>query len=155
MEDRFLVDGTDLGVDRRRSHATVDAGGVADAAIRAATPFGETAAPALLVVTRVPLRFDGEMFGATVDAELRDELWAQELAEPGDDDTDGASDPAPLEDADPGVQFRAGARVDADGRLTHHAGDRLRFVGTAVLPGGVSVRLDVSLSFGGRRAARL
>jgi hypothetical protein len=177
MHDRFRVDQVDLRVDRRSSFASVDERGVADAVIRAVDRL--CGAVVRLVVTRVPLRFDGEIFGATVDAELRDRLFVEGLAveEPTDEElgddwlgmmrTDGRDpaggdlwesdgpDPesAPLIEA--GVALHAGSRVEADGRLTHHAGDRLRFVGEVVLPGAASpTRLDVGLTFG-RRVPRI
>jgi hypothetical protein len=177
MHDRFRVDGVDLRVDRRSSFASVDERGVADAVIRAVDRLGD--AVVRLVVTRVPLRFDGEMFGATVDAELRDRLFVEGLAveEPTDEglEDDGLRDDgmngrgpaggdswesegpdpesAPLIEA--GVALHAGSRVEADGRLTHHAGDRLRFLGEVVMPGAASpTRLDVVLTFG-RRVPRI
>jgi hypothetical protein len=166
MEDRFRVDGVELGVDRRRSFATVDGGGIASASVLAASPWGDDGAPVRLVVTGIPLRFDGKHVGATVDAELRDRLFAEGLADeqdPGEQDADDAdpddadpddADPDDPPGADPGVQLQAGSRVEADGRLTHHAGDRLRFVGEATLPGGAPLRLDVSVTFG-RRPPRI
>lgn len=167
MQDRFRVDGVDFEVDRRSSFASVDDRGVADAVIRATDRLGD--AVVRLVVSRVPLRFDGEIFGATVDAELRDRLFVEGLADDdsADEEADGLEpaesdswegegpDPESAPVTDAGVALHAGSRVEADGRLTLHAGDRLRFVGEAALPGAASVtRLDVTLTFG-RRVPRI
>ncbi|AMM20677.1 hypothetical protein AX769_11665 [Frondihabitans sp. PAMC 28766] len=163
MDDRFRIAGVELGVDRRRSFAVVDAAGVASGTIRAGRALdGAAGPPPALVIARIPLRFDGELFGAVVDAEVRDQLFVDALSDDHDATDEDATGQDPtasdLDDAptsDPGIQLHAGSRVDADGRLTHHAGDRLRFVGEATLPGGRPLQIEVSLAFGGRRAPRI
>ncbi|BDZ50367.1 hypothetical protein GCM10025867_26080 [Frondihabitans sucicola] len=138
MEDRFRVDGSDLGVDRRRSLATLGPDGALDATVVAAgvpSLVAEWATvPPRILLARVPLGFDGERFGATVDQALLDDLMLDE-----------------------GFALLAlSSRFDLRGRLTVHAGDRLRFVGEVDTPWAPEpVSLDVSLGFGGRRPAAL
>jgi hypothetical protein len=134
VENRFRIDGDELEVDARRSVVTVDVDGVLDATIVASRIPGDvahwaTVAPRLHVA-RVPLRFDGERLGATVDQELLDALL--------------------LEDG--GVTFALSSRFDAFGLLTSHAGDRIRFTGQVDTPwSDAPWRLDVAVGFGGRR----
>ncbi|WP_119868343.1 hypothetical protein [Frondihabitans sp. 762G35] len=138
MENRFRIDGHDLEVDARRSVVNVDVDGVLDATIAARRIPGEvshwaTVAPRLHFA-RVPLRFDGERLGATVDQEFLDSLL--------------------LEDG--GVTFALSSRFDAFGTLTSHAGDRIRFTGRVETPWSDEPwRLDVACGFGGRRRAEI
>lgn len=138
MDNRFRLDGTDLGVDARRSVATLGADGTLDATVVAATVPVEVAdwatVPPRILLARIPVRFDGEAFGATIDQALLDELLVD----------------------DGGATFMLSSRFDAFGRLTVHAGDRLRLVGDVETPwSGEPWRLDVSLAFGGRRRATI
>lgn len=134
MDDRFHVDGVDLGVDLRRSVATLDADGCLDARVLAGAVPGAvaewaTVAPQILLA-RVPVWFDEAGFGATIDPAFVDDLELDEGE----------------------AVFALSSRFDLGGRLTVHAGDRLRFVGEVQTPWSESPwRLDVSLAFGGRR----
>ncbi|GAA4684525.1 hypothetical protein [Frondihabitans cladoniiphilus] len=147
MENRFRIDGVENGVDRRRSVASLDGDGVLDATV-VAESIPESAAewatvPPRLLITRIPVRFDGEAFGARVDQDLVDELSFQ------DDEDDGRV-------GDAGVVFLFGSRFEVFGRVTLQAGDRLRFRGDVHPPGSLEPWvLDVSLGFGGRRGPRI
>lgn len=138
MEDRFRVDGVELGVDRRRSVASVGADGRLDATVVAAgipAAVAEWATvPPRILLEKLPLRFDGETFGARVDEALLDDLLLD----------DGFA------------VFALSSRFDLAGRLTSHAGDRLRFVGAAQTPWAAEPwRLDIAVAFGGRRRSAI
>jgi len=126
VENRFRVDGDDLGIDLRASRVTLGSDGVVDALVVAERlPAGVdwSDAPPRLHFAEVPLTFDGATFGATVDDELLDEH---------------------------DIAFWLEGREDVHGVLSLGAGDRLRFVGTTHLTGEPKAwRLDVSVTFGG------
>jgi hypothetical protein len=132
VENRFRIDGDDLGVDLRASSVTMGADGVVDATIVAAR-VPEVAdwsddAPRL-EFRDVPLKFDGASFGVTVDDDLLDEHE---------------------------ISFWLGESLDVHGQLSLAAGERLRFVGTTHVAGEPKAwRVDVSIRFGspGRSAA--
>jgi hypothetical protein len=134
VDDRFRIDGVELGVDARRSSATLSAEGVLDATVVALGVPGSVAewatVPPRLLLELVPVAFDGEGLGATVDQDLLDDLSF----------------------GDGGFSFSLSSRFDPQGRLAVLAGDRLRFTGEVETPwSSTPWRLDVSLGFGGRR----
>ncbi|WP_423923935.1 hypothetical protein ACPEEZ_06460 [Frigoribacterium sp. 2-23] len=126
MDNRFRIDGEDIGIDLTASRVTLDDGGVVDALIVASrVPAAADWAdePCRLEFRDVPLTFDGATFGATVDDDLLDER---------------------------DISFWLAERVDVHGVLSLGAGDRLRFVGAAHPSGEPKAwRLDVSIGFGG------
>ena len=132
VENRFRIDGDDLGVDLRASSVVMGSDGVVDATIVAArvpevADWSED--PPRLEFRDVPLKFDGATFGATVDDDLLDEHE---------------------------ITFWLGESLDVHGQLSLAAGERLRFVGTTHLAGEPKAwRIDVSIAFGvpGRTAA--
>jgi hypothetical protein len=132
VENRFRIDGDDLGVDLRASSVAMGSDGVVDATIVAAR-VPEVAdwsddAPRL-EFRDVPLTFDGATFGATVDDDLLDQHE---------------------------ISFWLGESLDVHGQLSLGAGERLRFVGTTHVAGEPKAwRVDVSIAFGapGRRPA--
>jgi hypothetical protein len=132
VENRFRIDGDELGIDLRASSVTLGDDGVVDARIvagRVPEVADWSDEPPSLVFRDVPVTFDGATFGATVDDELLDEHE---------------------------IVFRLGENLDVHGVLSLGAGDRLRFVGTTHVSGEPTAwRLDVSIGFGGssRRTA--
>lgn len=126
VENRFRVDGDDLGIDLRASSVTLGSDGVVDATVvaeRLPADVDWSDAPPRLHFRDVPLKFDGATFGATVDDDLLDEH---------------------------DIAFWLEGREDVHGVLSLGAGDRLRFVGTTHVTGEPKAwRLDVSIRFGG------
>lgn len=138
MDDRFHIDGVDLGVDRAKSVATLGTEGRLTLRIRSlrvpkVVESWATVTP-LILVSGLDARFDGDGFGVTLDEAALDDLM--------------------LDDGE--AVLALSSRFDLYGRISVHAGDRVRIVATAVTPWSPEPwRLDVSLGFGGRRESAI
>ncbi|MGA1812855.1 hypothetical protein VH571_10775 [Frondihabitans sp. 4ASC-45] len=140
MDDRFRLDGIDLGIDRAASVATLGTDGELYLRIQSAhvpeTVAGWATVPPRILVSGLPVRFDDEGFGATLDQARHDDFA--------------------LGDGDGEAVLVLSSRFDLYGRVTIHAGDRVRLVVTAATPWSPEPwRIDVSLAFGGRRRASI
>lgn len=140
MDDRFRVEGVDLGIDRAKSTAALSAPGALRLRIQGArvpeTVAGWATVPPRILVSGLSIRFDDEGFGATLDQDRHDDFA--------------------LGDGDGEAVLVLSSRFDLYGRVTIHAGDRVRLVVTAATPWSSEPwRIDVSLGFGGRRGAAI
>lgn len=140
MDDRFRLDGVELGVDRVRSTAGLDLDGTLACRIAAADTPSAVDRPPTLVIARLRVRLDADGFGADLDESTAGGV-------------DQGFDEAEFMDPDePEAVLIAGSRYPLVGRVTVLAGDVVRIRASAAVPWSAEpVRVDAVLRFGGRR----